>query len=42
MAATAMPFDLSEVKLAAPLTRPGTVAKSGRDRAAVRGRARRS
>ncbi len=28
MAATAMPFDLSEVKLAAPLTRPGTVAKS--------------
>ena len=27
MAAAAMPFDLSEVKLAAPLRRPGTVAK---------------
>ena len=26
---TGVPFDLAEVKLAAPLTRPGTVAKTG-------------
>jgi LuxR family maltose regulon positive regulatory protein len=28
MAVTEVPFDLVEVKLAAPLTRPGTVAKT--------------
>ena len=42
MAVVDLPFDLVEVKLAAPLTRPGTVAKADVDRAAVAPRPRRS